>query len=105
MLPGSKPYKFNSFKFYRSLEWKSIKRRVFRSYVRRCMKCGCTKSELHIDHIKPLSKYPKLRLDFNNLQILCKDCNMLKSSIFETDYREEKKPLKPKTILRKKMVG
>ena len=35
---------------------------------------------LNIDHIKPLKTHWNLRLDINNLQILCKDCNKFKAS-------------------------
>lgn len=34
----------------------------------------------HIDHIKPISKYPELHLDLNNLQVTCPDCNVRKSN-------------------------
>lgn len=34
----------------------------------------------HIDHIKPLSKYPYLALDTQNMQVTCMDCNIHKSS-------------------------
>lgn len=33
----------------------------------------------HIDHIKPLFKYPDLALDPTNLQITCSDCNISKN--------------------------
>lgn len=42
---------------------------------------------IHVDHIKPRSKFPELALDVNNLQILCEDCNVGKLNRFETDYR------------------
>ncbi|WP_083775368.1 HNH endonuclease [Gloeothece citriformis] len=32
----------------------------------------------HIDHIKPLSKYPNLALETTNLQITSSDCNLSK---------------------------
>jgi len=44
---------------------------------------------LHVDHIKPRSKYPELSLTFSNLQILCEDCNFGKSNIDQTDWRPE----------------
>lgn len=47
-----------------------------------------------MDHIKPRSKYPHLELVFNNLQILCKNCNQGKSNIDETDWRPRPKPNK-----------
>jgi 5-methylcytosine-specific restriction endonuclease McrA len=44
--------------------------------------------ELHIDHIKPKSKYRHLAFDFENLQILCAECNIIKGDREEIDYRE-----------------
>lgn len=41
-----------------------------------------------VDHIKPIRKHWHLRLDSNNLQILCDDCNMGKGSRGETDWRQ-----------------
>ena len=34
----------------------------------------------HIDHIKPIAKYPQLNLDLRNLQITHPSCNLSKSS-------------------------
>jgi 5-methylcytosine-specific restriction endonuclease McrA len=42
---------------------------------------------MHIDHIKPKSKFPDLALTEENLQILCRDCNLGKSNRFNTDFR------------------
>ena len=46
----------------------------------RCVKCGSTR-ELEVDHIMPIAKGGKTT--FNNLQTLCKRCNMNKSDIIE----------------------
>ena len=51
------------------------------------MKCGKSHVEIHVDHIRPRSKFPKLELDFDNLQVLCKSCNKEKSNLHSTDYR------------------
>ena len=37
--------------------------------------------KIHVDHIKPKSKHWDLRLDINNLQVLCEDCNFGKLHI------------------------
>jgi len=34
----------------------------------------------HIDHILPLSHFPRLAVDTQNLQITCPDCNIAKSN-------------------------
>jgi 5-methylcytosine-specific restriction endonuclease McrA len=48
-------------------------------------------SVMHVDHIKPRWKYPELSLSFENLQVLCKDCNLGKGGWDETDWREPEK--------------
>lgn len=73
--------------FYDSDPWRRLKYQVLNTYPRVCMCCRKTEGEMHVDHIKPRSKYPDFELDFNNLQILCKDCNLGKSNLDETDYR------------------
>jgi X-X-X-Leu-X-X-Gly heptad repeat protein len=42
---------------------------------------------LHVDHIKPRSLYPARALDPENLQVLCRDCNLGKSNKDATDWR------------------
>lgn len=42
---------------------------------------------MHVDHIKPRSKYPALELVLSNLQVLCEDCNLGKLAHDETDWR------------------
>jgi 5-methylcytosine-specific restriction endonuclease McrA len=42
---------------------------------------------MHVDHIKPRSKYPALELAEDNLQVLCELCNIGKSNTNETDWR------------------
>jgi 5-methylcytosine-specific restriction endonuclease McrA len=75
--------------FYLSKPWRALRRRVFRKYGVRCMKCGVENTEMHIDHIIPRSQAPGLSLDFENLQVLCRDCNMDKSNKHSTDYRND----------------
>ena len=77
--------------FYWSREWRTLRARVIACYKRMCMMCGRNPVDdgikIHVDHIKPRSKYPELSLDFNNLQLLCEDCNMGKGNKDETDWR------------------
>lgn len=70
-------------------KWRKMKAICYSFYERRCMKCGYVGHELHVDHIKPKSKYPELKYDIKNLQILCKLCNVKKSNTDETDYRTD----------------
>lgn len=81
-----------SAEFYNSQEWKTVRYQALKKYGARCQCCGSTPRDgvqMHVDHIKPRSKYPHLALDVNNLQILCEPCNMGKRAWDETDWREK----------------
>lgn len=73
--------------FYRSEVWQEMRKLVLARYGYRCMRGIDCKGPMHVDHIKPRSKFPKLELDFNNLQVLCESCNNWKSNIYYTDFR------------------
>lgn len=73
--------------FYLTNRWLVLKAKVRNLYKCGCMKCGKTNCEIHIDHIFPRSTYPELQYNFNNLQILCKECNEEKSNFNTIDYR------------------
>ena len=53
-------------------------------YGFKCLSCGSNEA-LEVDHIKPVSSGGKT--EFDNLQILCKKCNMEKG-INLVDYRQ-----------------
>jgi len=78
---------FGATSFYNSDAWRQARYRVIKRHGRVCMACGVTSGEMHVDHIKPRSKFPELELDQSNLQILCKDCNLGKSNKDQTDWR------------------
>lgn len=77
--------------FYISEEWRQLRYRVLKNNEGKCMACGRSYKEhgvvIHVDHIKPRSKYPSLQLVYENLQLLCEDCNIGKSNKDETDWR------------------
>lgn len=77
--------------FYASREWREIRYQRFKISGRKCVICQRGDRDgivLHVDHIKPRSKYPELELDLDNTQVLCEDCNLGKSNKDETDWRE-----------------
>jgi 5-methylcytosine-specific restriction endonuclease McrA len=74
--------------FYDSPEWIQLRKLVNKFYEPKCMKCGVIKTVFHVDHIYPRSKYPHLELDPDNVQRLCKNCNMEKMNNDTTDYRD-----------------
>lgn len=77
------------YNFYDSKKWKLLRYEALRKYGRKCMLCQTTNGAMHVDHIKPRSIWPSLELDINNLQILCADCNLGKSNIYDDDWRKQ----------------
>lgn len=73
--------------FYETKEWQDLRYRTLKKHGRKCMVCFRTNLELHVDHIKPISKFPELALDPNNLQVLCRDCNLGKGNKDCIDWR------------------
>jgi hypothetical protein len=77
--------------FYESREWRELRYEVIKKFGGACQACGATAKSsgrpIHVDHIKPRSKFPELELVFENLQILCEDCNLGKSWKDATDWR------------------
>jgi hypothetical protein len=86
---------------YQSTRWADTKKVVYSLYDFKCMKCGAKDKEMHVDHICPVSKYPAMKWSINNLQLLCKGCNMEKSNVNENDYRT----LEQKDLCSKYMNG
>lgn len=77
--------------FYKSPAWRRLRYRALVAHGNVCQCCGASPRKgfpLHVDHIRPRSKYPELALEFANLQVLCPDCNLGKSAWDETDWRE-----------------
>lgn len=77
--------------FYSSSEWIKLRYKVLRKSNGKCQLCGHSPKEhniiLHVDHIKPKSKYPELALNEDNLQVLCENCNLGKSNTDCIDWR------------------
>lgn len=76
--------------FYASEEWRRLRFKVLKTANGVCMLCGRGRPHgvvLHVDHIKPRSKHPELELIFENLQVLCEDCNLGKGNRDDTDWR------------------
>lgn len=75
--------------FYKSKEWIEVREIILETYGRKCMKCGTMDAIMNVDHIKPKRFFPKLKLDLNNLQVLCSSCNKEKGNKDHTDYRPD----------------
>ena len=77
--------------FYKSKAWKELRYIALKNSDGRCNLCGamaCDGVVLHVDHIKPRSRFPQFELDLDNLQVLCGDCNIGKSNIDDTNWRQ-----------------
>ncbi len=69
--------------FYLTREWKQLRWEVLVASDGKCCMCGRSKADgviLHVDHIRPRSKFPVLELRKDNLQVLCSDCNLGKGT-------------------------
>jgi len=70
--------------FYDSQEWKSCREEFLMDKKKYCRGCGLDlyihSEMLNVDHIKPLKYHWENRIDQNNLQILCEDCNKEKGN-------------------------
>jgi hypothetical protein len=77
--------------FYSSEQWRAIRFEALKAGNGCCCLCGRSNREhgviLHVDHIKPRSKFPELALTLSNLQVMCEDCNLGKSNRDDTDWR------------------
>ena len=80
--------------FYQSDEWARLRYDMLKNATH-CLCCGATKKDarLTVDHVKPIWRYPELRLEPGNLQILCLLCNRGKGGRDETDFRNIERPL------------
>jgi 5-methylcytosine-specific restriction endonuclease McrA len=76
--------------FYASDEWRRVRYDALKLHGGRCQCCGAAPTRdapLHVDHIKPRSRFPELELALDNLQVLCAACNLGKGARDQTDWR------------------
>ena len=61
--------------------WQRLRAWVLRRepLCRPCKKAGKTVPAVEVDHIKPISEAPELRLVASNLQPMCKSCHSAKT--------------------------
>lgn len=84
---GSRPSSF-----YDTEAWRVVRYQALRRSRGVCECCGAGPElgrPLHVDHIRPRSRWPDLALDLSNLQVLCADCNLGKGISDTTDWRRE----------------
>jgi len=89
--PFKRTYATSNGSFYESDEWRELRYQAIKENGARCQCCGRSPQNhgivLHVDHIKPRSKFPELELSASNLQILCEDCNIGKKNHDTIDWR------------------
>ena len=86
--------------FYNSYAWAELRYSILVKFGRVCMCCGETRGVMNVDHIKPVRKYWELRLNPDNLQVLCPACNKGKNNWDETDFRPRLTNVVPLKILK-----
>jgi 5-methylcytosine-specific restriction endonuclease McrA len=87
--------------FFGSEAWQRLRYEVLATYGAICMCCRSSKGSMHVDHIKPRSKRPELALTFENLQVLCRECNKGKGNRDDIDYR----PTAKKPVISKEAIA
>jgi 5-methylcytosine-specific restriction endonuclease McrA len=78
--------------FLQSYEWRRLRMEVLVERGARCECCGISPKDgavMNVDHIKPRLRFPHLKLEKSNLQVLCGPCNHGKGNWDETDWRQE----------------
>lgn len=75
--------------FLRGKKWRIARYATLMQQGNWCRCCGRRPPDviLNVDHIQPRSLRPDLAYDFNNLQVLCDDCNAGKGNTDSTDWR------------------
>lgn len=64
--------------FYNSKEWKYVRSQIYERERGCCQKCGrfVFGKQAQVHHIVTIKKNPLLKLDPNNLMLLCPKCHM-----------------------------
>jgi 5-methylcytosine-specific restriction protein A len=62
-------------RFYNSIEWRTLSAKYMQDVGYRCEKCKTIASQVH--HVKPIQTPDgwELRLDYDNLELLCTACH------------------------------
>jgi 5-methylcytosine-specific restriction endonuclease McrA len=97
VLPKIKMY------FFLSKEWQDIRPIILERDLYTCQMCGTSHGSLQIDHIKPITVDWENRLNPDNLQVLCADCNRGKSNNYSLALVNLLKVLKPLIKLKERI--
>lgn len=74
--------------FLKGRGWRAVRYATLVTQGNWCRACGRKPPhvELHVDHIKSRSRFPLLALSLENLQVLCRDCNVGKGADDQTNW-------------------
>lgn len=75
--------------FYHTKEWKHLSASLRKQAFNTCAVCGRTKdgsAQLVVDHIIPFKIEPRLKLNRDNLWVLCKECHFWKTKLEQKIY-------------------
>ena len=79
--------------FYTSPEWRKLSYQILRDSDGRCCACGMSAADgakIVVCHVKSPKSHPELKLDRDNLQVLCSEHRHVKGMLGdETDWRKE----------------
>jgi len=80
-IESSKRYDPKYKKFYSSSAWKALRNKKIKDspLCEHCMKRDIVKAATDIDHIIEIKDDFSMRLQYSNLQSLCRSCHMLKT--------------------------
>jgi 5-methylcytosine-specific restriction endonuclease McrA len=62
-------------RMYASGEWRRLRRQLRNRAACMCETCGST-DDLHMHHVRPWAEYPELRMELDNLMLLCRGCHI-----------------------------
>ncbi|WP_394898643.1 HNH endonuclease [Enterococcus gallinarum] len=74
--------------FYRTQAWKEVSDFVYEREGGRCQRCGrfVFGKQAHRHHVVPIKKNDLLKLDPNNIRLLCPKCHVIEEN--ETDEKK-----------------
>lgn len=78
-------------RFYSSVEWRTLSAKYTQDKKYRCERCGKIATEVH--HKKPIQTPEgwEMRLDYNNLELLCLACHNERHNRFGKKVKNEKR--------------
>lgn len=76
------PYHHENKSFYRTPAWKSVADFVYDREGGRCQRCNkfVFGRQAHRHHVIPIKKNPMLKLDPNNIRLLCPKCHVIEEN-------------------------